>query len=1003
MILKKFIKNFLFLAALFGCGFLFSQPVTAAVVINEIMYNPESTDSGKEWVELYNNSESEVDLVNYVLEWGGDDFDYGSLNLSGIIGAKKYFLIGGSEVNDVWSVAPDLIDDELEMQNGGTASDGIRLFDGASYYDTVLYDEPNSNNLAGDEASPGAELCPNVADNHSLSRKTAGVDNNLASDWEDLSTPTPHNSSYEEAGEENNNGNNNGQVVINELLPNPAGDDETEWIELKNLDINPINLDGWVVSDLSGHEYKISKNDLATTTIAVNGFLLLAKTITGISLNNTGGETARLFNPDKILIYEVSYIEAADENMAWARDENNLWHWTTTLTPEADNVITAPVVNTAPSSGGSSSYVAIKYYPTQIIINELMPNPIGSDLGTGEKIKPFDFNNNLEDVLGEWIELKSKESAIYSLEGWKISNGRQSYTIKASDFKSLEIGPDNFFILPRYVTGLTLKNSEGDEIKLYDPSEHLVDSLKYNSKAAEGETWMRDKIGKIDWTVTPTPKAENVYTKKNLSPKAFFEISGEKKAGAEIVLDASEAVDPEGELLNYFWTFKPGVNFYGTNTTTVATSSAVIKIKLEKIGKTKIELKVVDNEKQSDSVTQEITVLMRELEQTNWSQVIINEIMPNPKGADELEEWVEIFNQSEREIDLTGWSLDDEEGGSRPYLLDNIVAPARGFVVLKRALTKIAFNNTNDAARLLNPLGELMQETDYDEVAEGQSYMRDENGEWFWTSQPTPNQVNVKRAANKITTASASGLAGDYQAVTLEEARELPAGTKVIVEGVVSVLPGVLGVNIFYVAGSGLQIYCYKKDFPDLKIGERIRIVGTLSEYYGEKRLKINNSQDIKKINQEAGPEPEEIVLGDVLEEKVGSLVKVTGEVTAIKKDLFYLDDGQGEIKVVIKSGTKINLGELGIAVGDRLRVVGILSLTSSGERLLPRYEEDLEKLVVLGEKINKETDGGEINWLKGWKNYVLVLFLALIIFLGLKLWLIKRDLPKNSEYDKLK
>ena len=97
-----------------------SQP---KVVINEVVYDQAGTDSeqpGQEWVELYNNSDSAVDLAGYFLEWGGASFDDNSISLSGIIPAKQYFLIGGNSVEAKWGVKSDLITDSLVMQNGGS-------------------------------------------------------------------------------------------------------------------------------------------------------------------------------------------------------------------------------------------------------------------------------------------------------------------------------------------------------------------------------------------------------------------------------------------------------------------------------------------------------------------------------------------------------------------------------------------------------------------------------------------------------------------------------------------------------------------------------------------------------------------------------------------------------------------------------------------------------------------------------------------------------------------
>lgn len=53
------------LAVSFICISLFALSATAkaAVIINEVMYNPQGTDSGREWIELYNDGSSDVTLV----------------------------------------------------------------------------------------------------------------------------------------------------------------------------------------------------------------------------------------------------------------------------------------------------------------------------------------------------------------------------------------------------------------------------------------------------------------------------------------------------------------------------------------------------------------------------------------------------------------------------------------------------------------------------------------------------------------------------------------------------------------------------------------------------------------------------------------------------------------------------------------------------------------------------------------------------------------------------
>ena len=107
-VIKIYRVGWFVLALIFLGVFLSVQNINAAVVINEIMYDPIAADEGKEWVELYNNGDSAVDLAGYLLEWGGSNFSFGNFILSGIIPAKKYFLIGGSQVEAEFGVVPDL-------------------------------------------------------------------------------------------------------------------------------------------------------------------------------------------------------------------------------------------------------------------------------------------------------------------------------------------------------------------------------------------------------------------------------------------------------------------------------------------------------------------------------------------------------------------------------------------------------------------------------------------------------------------------------------------------------------------------------------------------------------------------------------------------------------------------------------------------------------------------------------------------------------------------------
>jgi len=187
----------LFLSALVILGFI-GLAANAEVVVNELYYDATGTDTGFEFIELYNNGVSDVDLTDWQVQWGGTDYTYGTYTFpfGTMIYAGDFLLVGGDSVATAFGVTPDLTY-EFTFQNGGTATDAVRIIDDIlDYHDTCLYDWPNTNNLIGDNNTPADSLeCnPDVPAGSSLSRITDGVDNNLATDWEELTTPTPTNS-----------------------------------------------------------------------------------------------------------------------------------------------------------------------------------------------------------------------------------------------------------------------------------------------------------------------------------------------------------------------------------------------------------------------------------------------------------------------------------------------------------------------------------------------------------------------------------------------------------------------------------------------------------------------------------------------------------------------------------------------------------------------------------------------------------------------------------------
>lgn len=184
---------------LVGC---LALAASAAVVINELFYDPSGTDTQKEFIELYNNGTADVDLTGWQIQWGGTTYAYGTYAFPAgtIIRGQDYLLLGGDSTAVMFGVVPDIIipNPGFNFQNGGTETDAVRINDLLGYHDTCLYDWPNTYNLEGDRSNPADSLeCnPDVNSGHSLSRITLGFDTNYATDWEDLAAPTPTRSQF---------------------------------------------------------------------------------------------------------------------------------------------------------------------------------------------------------------------------------------------------------------------------------------------------------------------------------------------------------------------------------------------------------------------------------------------------------------------------------------------------------------------------------------------------------------------------------------------------------------------------------------------------------------------------------------------------------------------------------------------------------------------------------------------------------------------------------------
>jgi len=123
------------------------------------------------------------------------------------------------------------------------------------------------------------------------------------------------------------------------------------------------------------------------------------------------------------------------------------------------------------------------------------------------------------------------------------------------------------------------------------------------------------------------------------------------------------------------------------------------------------------------------------------SGIHINEILPNPNGSDEENEYIELHNSTRDDIDLYGWILEDKSSGRYVFPKESILK-AKDFLIIYRKDFSFAINNSNESINLLNPNEESISKASFsDSAKESYSYSFDGSA-WRWTSKLTPGVKN---------------------------------------------------------------------------------------------------------------------------------------------------------------------------------------------------------------------------------------------------------------------
>lgn len=581
-----------------------------------------------------------------------------------------------------------------------------------------------------------------------------------------------------------------------------------------------------------------------------------------------------------------------------------------------------------------------------IFISELLPDPEGADQD------------------GEFIELVNATDHGVNLRQWVLADasGRRFIISPEQDFF---VAAGGFAVFSQHDSGISLNNSSAERVELQCPVGQVVAAVDFLASGKTGQSFARDVSGSFSWTIKPTPDSENVLERKNTAPSAKIDAPVSAVAGRAVSIDGSDSEDPEGDILVYSWDFGDGHTAIGATAEHVYAQPRSYSVKLTvqdsgglsslatstiKIAAVAVQVTAAveptapavspaaDAPQQSPATQRAITDAVR-----------ISEFLPSPAdGANH--EWIELYNPSEHEFSLTGWQIDDAEGGSKPYVLpaDARIA-ARGYLVIQRVKSKLALNDGGDTVRFLDRSGELVQAVVYDATKKGLAVAWID-GRWQWTAAPTSGKTNVLRvptAAKKVVKAEAVARAddsGDGRAV--EVVPELPALRKAAaakagemeISGTVTAPPGLWSARYFFIQtkDGGAQVYLSKGDLPQLAVGDAVRITGVWSSGTQEPRMRLANAAAVEKIGI-AAAEPSDVPLDEV-DKRPAELVRIAGVATGQKGEYVTVEDDTGTIRVRLPAESTAD-----IVPGDSIEAVGVVRKSSSGYYLAVRSAEDFK------------------------------------------------------------
>lgn len=754
-------------------------PKTKTLFINEVMINPLE---GKEWLEIYNDSEKTLDLSEYQIADASKTryvFETNSLIESKAFLTLDFYNVFNNSGDKIYLKDSDGItidqfaygepEDSFQTTSKGESlgrspdgSENWLVFSpqditkakaNLAYFEieipeiitnvsvnsgTVLLNWENLDNtdfknyqIYQNQTSSGFVLLSEFSENHF---EIQNMEKGNLYEYLIKACNTDGNCSAEDKSK---------KVFIqdflglrlSEVFANSVGADTgNEWIEMFYAGSETLALQDFYL-EIDGKK----KVDLSNLSIGGSGsFLTLNPQDFGITLKNSNSKIILKSNNFESSVDELFYSEA-NENKSWRRSlVTNQWEENYHPTKNAKNVLWNTVPRAFISIQGKGNTSGVGSLSVNVTA-EFSFDTDGDkltcfwDYGDGsfsDKCNPpshkyssgeFDLKLVVTDVLGGTNEVTQHISVKPK------RNGANSSIETIPDFKVSAKYSDNIKI-NEILPNPKGKDTEGEWIEIVNLSDENINLDWWQIDDEEGgskpyyfpiNTWI-EPHGFLVLTIQKT----GIGFKNSEDQVRLLAPNGKLKDKIEYT-EAVEAKSYQRQTDNLWYWLEP----------TQSKENGVFELSVEKeIEKKEKEMEIFEEE------SEELVV-----QNFDFSRIELSEFLPSSSLGDKENEWIELYNSGDEAYDLAGWSLDDEIGkGSKAYVFpQNTIIKPKSFWVLHSKDSKIALNNSTDTVNLINPYGEIQDSFHYQKIKRDYSWAKNSKKRFMLSKFSTKEKQNI--------------------------------------------------------------------------------------------------------------------------------------------------------------------------------------------------------------------------------------------------------------------